>query len=54
MDTESWEKIDWSDAYLTDMPPTITYRSALVVYEESLIKGRFVGRGWNGSGFHNK
>lgn len=33
--------------------PTVSYRSALVVYEESLIKGRFVGRGWNGSGFVN-
>ena len=53
MNIELLKKTDWSDAYLTDMPPTITYRTALMVYEESLIKGRFVGRGWNGSGFVN-
>jgi alpha-galactosidase len=44
----------WSDAYFVTVPePTITYRTALAVYEESLIKGRFVGRGWNGAGFVN-
>ena len=31
--------------------PTVTYRTAFAVYEESLIKGRYVGRGWNGSGY---
>jgi len=53
MNIELQKKTDWSDAYFTDTPPTITYRTALTVYEESLIKGRFVGRGWNGSGFVN-
>ena len=44
----------WSNILLTESPdPTISYRSGLVTYEESLIKGRFVGRGWNGSGFVN-
>ena len=33
--------------------PTLSYRSALTVYEESFIKGRFVGRSWNGAGFLN-
>ena len=33
--------------------PLIGYRSALTVYEESLIGGRFVGRSWNGAGFLN-
>jgi len=47
------KKTYWSDVYLTDIPTTITYRTALTVYEETLIKGRFVGRGWNGSGFVN-
>jgi alpha-galactosidase len=32
---------------------TLSYRTGLTVYEESFIKGRFVGRGWNGSGFLN-
>lgn len=33
--------------------PVISYRTASTVYEESLIRGQFVGRGWNGSGFVN-
>jgi len=42
----------WAQVHCTDGDePTITYRSGLAVYEESLIKGQFVGRGWNGSGF---
>lgn len=53
MSIDLWEKTDWADAYISGMPQTITYRSALAIYEESLIKGRFVGRGWNGSGFVN-
>ena len=41
----------WTDVLLVEQPePTISYRTAMVVYEESLIKGQFVGRGWNGSG----
>ncbi|MHB1294178.1 MAG: alpha-galactosidase [Anaerolineae bacterium] len=33
--------------------PTVTYRTGLVSYQESLVGGQFVGRGWNGSGFTN-
>lgn len=33
--------------------PVISYRTGSTVYEESLTKGRFVGRGWNGAGFIN-
>ncbi|MCL5995731.1 MAG: alpha-galactosidase [Chloroflexi bacterium] len=45
---------DWSDVlFVPDPEPTISYRTAFTVYEESLTKGRFVGRGWNGSGFIN-
>jgi alpha-galactosidase len=44
----------WSDVLLVEGPePTVSYRSEWAVYEESLIKGQFVGRGWNGSGFIN-
>ncbi len=43
----------WCDVVLTTdgSTQTATYRTGLAVYEESLIKGRFVGRGWNGSGY---
>jgi alpha-galactosidase len=42
----------WTDVLLVEKPdPVISYRSGWVVYEESLTKGNFVGRGWNGSGF---
>jgi len=45
---------DWSDIRLVEDPePTISYRSAMTVYEESLTKGAFVGRGWNASGYVN-
>jgi hypothetical protein len=39
--------------FIEDPEPTISYRSHLTVYEESFIRGRFVGRGWNGAGFMN-
>src|SRR5689334_19894212 len=43
---------EWSDVLLVEQPEaTISYRTGWVVYEESLSKGQFVGRGWNGSGF---
>jgi len=43
---------EWSDVLLVEDPaPTISYRTGWVVYEESLINGQFVGRGWNGAGF---
>ncbi len=52
MQTELHTHSDWSDVIYVDAPePTISYRTALTTYEESLTKGRFVGRGWNGSGF---
>jgi alpha-galactosidase len=45
---------EWSDVFLVEQPePTISYRTGWVVYEESLTKGQFVGRGWNGAGFIN-
>lgn len=44
----------WSDVLLTDGPePIVSYRTGWVVYEESLSKGQFVGRGWNGAGYIN-
>jgi alpha-galactosidase len=44
----------WSDVLLTDGPePIVSYRTGWVVYEESLSKGQFVGRGWNGAGYVN-
>jgi alpha-galactosidase len=43
---------EWSDVLLVEQPePTISYRTGWVVYEESLTKGQFVGRGWGGAGF---
>lgn len=44
----------WSDVLVVEGDePIVTYRTAMAVYEESLTRGRFVGRGWNGSGFVN-
>jgi alpha-galactosidase len=44
----------WSDVTMIESPePILTYRSGMVVYEESLTGGRFVGRGWNGAGLVN-
>ncbi len=34
-----------------DPHPTWTFRTGLVAYQESLIGGQLVGRGWNGAGF---
>ncbi|MFA6291981.1 MAG: alpha-galactosidase, partial [Victivallales bacterium] len=52
--SENSASTEWSDVLFVDKPePTISYRSGLAVYEESLINGRFVGRGWNGSGAVN-
>ena len=45
---------DWSDVVVVETPaPTVSYRTGWVTYEESLIAGHFVGRGWNGAGFIN-
>jgi alpha-galactosidase len=42
----------WTNVQIEMEPePTISYRSAMTVYEESLLRGRFVGRGWNGAGY---
>ena len=44
----------WSDLLFKEGPePMISYRTEWTVYEESLTKGQFVGRGWNGSGYVN-
>jgi alpha-galactosidase len=44
----------WADVDFVAQPfPTISYRTGLTVYEESCIRGRFVGRGWNGAGYMN-
>ncbi|MFN8442962.1 MAG: alpha-galactosidase [Caldilineaceae bacterium] len=44
----------WSDLrYQTEPYPTLSFRTAMTVYEESLIHGRLVGRAWNGAGFVN-
>jgi alpha-galactosidase len=45
---------EWFDVLFVDGPePVISYRTGWVVYEESLINGHFVGRGWNGAGYVN-
>ncbi len=47
-------KQHWAEVALTDGgEPVVTYRSGLVVYEESLTGSRWLGRGWNGAGFVN-
>ena len=44
----------WTNVILTEVPePTVSYRTSWAVYEESLLGGRFVSRGWNGAGFVN-
>ena len=44
----------WVDAFFSaDETPTVSYRTGLVVYEEALIGGQFIGRSWNGAGFLN-
>jgi len=54
MDTSREAQHDWAEACcIGETEPTITYRTGLAVYEESLIKGCFAGRGWNGAGFVN-
>src|SRR5687767_9464793 len=40
------------DVYAVEDPfPTVSYRSALCVYEEALVRGQLVARGWNAAGF---
>jgi alpha-galactosidase len=48
------EEIYFSDVTIKEGDePVISYRSASTVYEESLTRGQFLGRGWNGAGFIN-
>lgn len=43
---------DFTDVRRQEDPfPTWTFRTELVAYQESMIGGQFVGRGWNGAGF---
>ncbi|MEW6750327.1 MAG: alpha-galactosidase [Candidatus Latescibacterota bacterium] len=52
MATEPSLQGGWADVQCSAGPePVVTYRTGLTVYEESLSQGRFVGRGFNGSGF---
>ena len=44
----------FADIFLSNDPdPTISYRSGLAAYQESLRRGQLVGSGWNGSGYTN-
>jgi len=44
----------FTNVFLSPEPErTITYRTGLVVYQEGLVDGQFVGLGWNGSGATN-
>ena len=47
----------FSDIILEEQPEvvlrTLSFRSGWVTYEESLVRGQFVSRGWNGAGFVN-
>jgi len=52
MDENISKRDVWADVFFADgEEPTVSYRTGMVVYEESLVAGRFVGRGWNGSGY---
>ena len=43
---------EFTDVCRQDDPfPTWSFRSELVTYQESLIRGQLVGRNWNGAGF---
>lgn len=45
---------NYHDVYWVDGPePVISYRTGFAVYEESLTRGQWIGRGWNGAGFMN-
>ena len=44
----------FADVWETEDPErTLTYRTGLVAYQESLVKGQWVGRSWNASGYTN-
>lgn len=45
---------EFFDVHVAETPePTISNRSDIAVYQESLSRGQFVGRNWNGSGYVN-
>jgi alpha-galactosidase len=51
MNTRQDTDAKWTDVWVSgDDQPTVSYRSAMNVYEESLAGGSFVGRGWNAAG----
>ncbi len=53
MDTTAAEQ-PFADVHMVNDPhPTVGYRTGLTTYEESLVRGEFVGRCWNGAGFLN-
>ncbi|MBA3946744.1 MAG: alpha-galactosidase [Herpetosiphonaceae bacterium] len=44
----------FTDIHLVETPEvTITYRSGLLAYQEALVRGQWIGCGWNGSGYTN-
>lgn len=44
----------YTDIHVSTEPfPTISYRTGLTVYEESLVRGQLVSRAWNAAGFIN-
>jgi hypothetical protein len=50
----STNETTWSELLVQQEPfPTLAYRTAMNVYEESLIRGRLVGHAWSGAGFAN-
>ncbi|MBI3971006.1 MAG: hypothetical protein HY332_06925 [Chloroflexi bacterium] len=52
METSGRTSTPFVDTYTVEEPfPTVSYRSGLGVYEESLVRGQFVARGWNAAGF---
>ena len=51
MNTRQATDATWTDVWVSgDEQPTVSYRSAMNVYEESLVGGSLVGRGWNAAG----
>lgn len=44
----------WTDVHLETKPfQTLCFRTGMAVCEESLIRGQWVGRSWNGAGYIN-
>ena len=54
MPTNTQDVNTWAEIRVVMEPESILgYRTEMVTYEESLTKGRFVGRSWNAAGFLN-